>query len=151
MEDGKIIYSNRAAAHILGFSLEEDMQQRVLLDMVSQDHKIFVQEHYEAILNNIGDAQSSIEVHFIRPDGHRVETEFAAMASRYLGRRIVICFIRDVTSSNRVLRDLKTERENFRAAFESAVIPALVMNSKGYITVMNRLYCGSAFTVTSWC
>ena len=138
LEDGKIIYSNRAAAHILGFSSEEDMQQRVLLDMVSQDHKIFVQEHYEAILNNIGDAQSSIEVHFIRPDGHRVETEFAAMASRYLGRRIVICFIRDVTSSNRVLRDLKTERENFRAAFESAVIPALVMNSKGYITVMNR-------------
>lgn len=140
LEDGKIIYSNRAAAHILGVAAEEDLHQRVLLDMVSQDHKIFVQEHYDAVLNDIGDAQSSIEVHFVRPDGHCVETEFAAMASRYLGRRIVICFIRDVTSSNRVLRELKTEREKFRAAFESAVIPALVMNSKGYIMVMNR--CG---------
>lgn len=138
LEDGKIIYSNRAAAHILGFASEEDLQQQVLLDLVSPDHKIFVKERYEAVINNVGDTQASIEVHFIRKDGHRVETEFAAMASRYLGRRIVICFMRDVTSSNRVLRELKTERENFRAAFESAVTPALVMNSKGYITVMNR-------------
>lgn len=138
LEDGKIIYSNRAAAHILGAEAEEDLLQKVLLDIVSPDHKIFVKERYEAVLNNVGDTQSSIEVHFIRPDGRSVETEFAAMASRYLGRRIVICFIRDVTSSNRVLRELKTERENFRAAFESAVIPALVMNHKGYIAVMNR-------------
>ena len=138
LEDGKVIYSNRAAAHILGMETEEDLLQQPLLDMVSPDHKIFVQERYEAVLSNMGDAQSAIEIHFIRKDGRRVETEFAAMASRYLGRRIVICFIRDVTSSNRMLRELKTERENFRSAFENAVCPAFVMNAKGYIMVMNR-------------
>lgn len=147
LEDGKIIYANRAGAYILGAGMVEDLLQKPLLDLVEEDHRIFVQERYEAVLNGVGDNSAAIEVHFLRQDGSAVETEFAAMASRYLGRRIVICFIRDVTNANQVLREMKNERENFRSAFENCVTPSLVINSKGYITVMNRA-CRELFHFT---
>ena len=138
LEDGKVLYANHAVLQILGLDSLEELQHRPLLDMVAPDYHIFAQEKYEAIANGTQGSDAATEIHFLRADGTEVETEFAATASRYLGRRIVMCFLRDVTESNRAFREIKKERANFRAAFENDITPAFVMTGKGYIAVMNR-------------
>ncbi len=138
VEDGKIIYANRAFCQILGYAQLDELTNHPLLDLVSEDHRLFLKEEYEAVLAGAADSSRAIEVRFTKKNGQKVETEFAAVLSKYLGRRIVMGFIRDVTQSNRMLRDMKAERENFRAAFEHSVMPAFILSNKGYISVMNN-------------
>ena len=60
------------------------------------------------------------------------------MASKYLGRRIVIVFLRDVTAVNKTMREVRGEREKFKNVFERGLLPAFILNHKGYINVMNK-------------
>ena len=138
LEDGKVIYANRALCQILGYDDVKEVTGKNILDMTAEDHRMFLKDKYDAVLSGSDDASSAIDVHFLKQNGQEVEAEFAAVASKYLGRRIVLCFVRDVTSSNRMLRDVKTERECFRAAFEKSVTPAFILSHKGYISVMNE-------------
>lgn len=138
LDEGKIMYANRAFVRLLGVDDAKDVVGRALADFVAPDHRLFLKDKYDAVLSGAPNAGSSIELHFMKKKGGEAEAEFAAVASRYLGRRIVLGFVRDVTGANRQLRDVKTERENFRAAFEKDVTPAVILSSKGYISVMNE-------------
>ncbi len=147
LEDGKVIYANRALCHILGYDEMSDVTGKDVFTLVADDHRVFLKDKYDAVLAGSADASSAIDVHFLKKNGLEVETEFAAVVSRYLGRRIVLCFVRDVTTGNRMLRDVKTERECFRAAFEKSVTPAFILSHKGYISVMNEA-CRTLFGFT---
>lgn len=147
LEDGKIIYANRAATRILGYDSSEEVMRKPMLDFVADDHKIFAEDKYEAVLQETQGASEPIDIHFMKKNGVEAETEFTAMASKYLGRRIIICFIRDVTSANKVMRDVKTEREKYKAAFEKNILPAFILNYKGYINAMNKA-CRDLFNFT---
>lgn len=138
LDEGKIIYANRAFSRFLGFEEVKDITGRALVDFAAEDHRLFLQDKYDAVLAGAQDASSAIEVHFIKKNGSEVEAEFAAVVSKYLGRRIVLGFVRDVTGSNRQLREVKNERERFRSAFEKNVTPAVILSHKGYISVMNE-------------
>ena len=147
LEDEKVIYANRALCHLLNYEDVKEVTGKKILDMVAEDHRMFLKDKYEAVVSGTDDASSAIDVHFLKKGGQEVETEFAAVASRYLGRRIVLCFVRDVTTANRMLRDVKNERESFRAAFEKSVTPAFILSHKGYISVMNEA-CRKLFDFT---
>ncbi len=147
LEDSKVIYANRALCRILGCKDVAEVTGKNILDMVTEDHRMFLKEKYDAVVAGTDDASSAIDLHFLKANGTEVETEFAAVASKYLGRRIVLCFVRDVTGANRMLRDVKMERESFRAAFEKCVTPAFILTHKGYISVMNEA-CRTLFHFT---
>ena len=138
LDEGKIMYANRAFCRLLGFEEVKDVTGRPLADFVAEDHRMFLKDKYDAVLSGAQNAGGAIELHFMKKKGGEAEAEFAAVSSRYLGRRIVLGFVRDVTGSNRQLRDVKTERESFRAAFEKDVTPAVILSNKGYISVMNE-------------
>ena len=147
LEDAKVIYANRALCQILGYKEVAEVRGKSILDMAVEDHRMFLKDKYDAVVAGSDDASSAIDVRFLKKNGQEVEAEFAAVASKYLGRRIVLCFVRDVTGSNRMLRDVKTERECFRAAFEKSVTPAFIMSHKCYISVMNEA-CRKMFDFT---
>jgi len=138
LDDGKIIYTNRAFCHILGYEDPADIKGKALLDFAAEDHRPFLKDKCDSVLVGADNASNAMEVHFVKKKGGEVEAEFAAVASKYLGRRITLCFVRDVTTSNRMLRDMKTERESLRSAFEKSITPSFILSSKGYITVMNE-------------
>lgn len=138
LDEGKIMYANRAFCRLLGFEEVKDVTGRLLADFVAEDHRLFLKDKYDAVLSGAQNAGGAIELHFIKKKGGETEAEFAAVASRYLGRRIVLGFVRDVTGANRQLREVKNERESFRAAFEKDVTPAVILSYKGYISVMNE-------------
>ena len=138
LEDGKIIYANHAFCATLGMDDLESVKGTPLVDFALPDHKEILKEKYNAVLAGVAESAKPIEVHLQKASGEKIEVEFSAVASKYLGRRIVLGFVRDITASNRRLRTLKTERDNFRSAFENSVNPAFILNHKGYISVMNR-------------
>ena len=138
LEDGKVIYANKAACKILGYEAQEEMLRKKFLDFVAPDHQILAQEKYETVVNQLQGAGEPAQMHFVKRTGTAVELEMTAMVSKYLGRKIMIAFLRDVTATNKLLREVRSEKENYKHIFEMAVLPAFVMNSKGYITTMNK-------------
>ncbi len=147
LEDEKVIYANRSLCHLLGYDSIQELLGKNLLSLAVEDHRGFLKDKYETVRAGGEGASSAIEVRFIKKNGTTLEAEFAAVASKYLGRRIVLCFVRDVTSSNRILREVKADRECFRSAFEQSVSPAFILTHKGYIRVMNQA-CRELFGLT---
>ena len=138
LEDERVIYCNRAACQALGFESQEELVRKKFLDFVEKDHQMFAREKYECVLNVLEGADAPTQLPFVKKDGEQVELELSAMASKYLGRRIVIAFLRDVTLGNRNLREARGEREKYKHIFELGRHAGLVLNPKGYISVMNK-------------
>lgn len=138
LEDYKVIYANRAACKTLGYESEEEVVRKALADFVSPDHQPFAKEKFESVINGLEGANDPAQLHFVKKSGALAEVEVAAMASKYLGRRIVIAFLRDVTSVNKAMRDVRGEREKFKNVFERGLLPAFILNHKGYVNAMNK-------------
>lgn len=138
VEDGRVFYANRAFCRLLGYSELDEIKGKPLVELACEDHRLFLKDKAEEVLLGTTDAATPLEVRFMRKNATAVETEFAAVASKYLGRRILLCFVRDVTQANRALRDVRAERENFRVAFAKNITPAFILTHKGYISVMNE-------------
>jgi len=138
LEDTKVIYANKAACKVLGYEAQEEILRKKFLDFVAPDHQIFAQEKYDAVLNQLQGADEPIQMQFVKNNGASMELEMTSMVSKYLGRRIVIVFLRDVSATNKVLRELRGDRERYRNLFELALAPAFVLNAKGYISTMNK-------------
>ena len=147
MEDGKIMYANRAFCNMLGFEDLNAVQGKKLLDLAIEDHQVLLKARYEEVLAGLPQASQPIEVRFEKVSGGKIEAEFSAVSSKYLGRRIVLGFVRDITQANRNLRSAKTERDHLRAIFESGINPIFILNPKGYITDMNEA-CRKLFGFT---
>lgn len=148
VDDKRIIFANRAFCHMLGYENRQEIKNRLLEDFVTDDYKLFLREKLEAVTTGTENAGDSISLHCIKKNGKEAEVEFAAVSSRYLGRRILLCFMRDMTQANRVQRELKNERESFRAAFENTTDPAFILSNNGYISTMNEA-CRKLFGFTA--
>lgn len=138
VEDGKILYANYAFCEMLGVDTLEEIKGKTLLEFSTENHRVFLKEKYEAVRSGADDGKEAIEAHFLRKDGTKLEAKFVVMLAKYMGRRVVLGFASDITSENRVLRDLKNERDNFRRAFENSVLPAFILSPRGYISSMNE-------------
>ncbi len=137
VEDEKIIYANQAFCNMLGAGNLNEIKNKSLLDFSTENHRVFLKEKYEAVRSGADEKDTPIEAHFLRKDGSKIETKFSVVLAKYLGRRVVLGFARDVTADNRALREIKKERDHFRQAFEKSALPAFVLSSRGYISMMN--------------
>ncbi len=137
-EDHKVMYANQAMCHILGYNDMNELVGTPLADLVSTDYQDLLKEKYEAVISGAEDAEKTITLSLRTKQAQPCEVEFAAVASRYLGRRIVLCFMRDITQFNRAQRELVRERESYRLAFEKSPLPSFILLSNGYISLMNE-------------
>ncbi len=102
------------------------------------DHQLIAREKYEAVVNGLDHSADPIELYFAKPGGGTMNVEVSALAEKYLGRRIVLVFFRDVTQSVKMIREMRAERETFKNAFEKGLLPVFILNHKGYISLMNQ-------------
>ena len=137
-EDQKVMYANQALCRILGYSDLKEFVGKPLAELVGEKSQVALKEKYDAVLAGADGSGEAIELALRKKNGTETEVEFAAVASRYLGRRIVLCFVRDISAWNRSQRDLLRERENYRLAFEKSAVPSFVLRGNGYISLMNE-------------
>ncbi len=138
LEDYKVIFANTAACKTLGYEAQEELVRKPLEEFVWSEHRPFAKEKYDAVLSGLEGANEPAQWHFVKKSGAQLEVETVAMVSKYLGRRIVIMFLRDVTSVNKNLREMRGEKETFKNVFERGLLPAFILNHKGYINIMNK-------------
>jgi len=136
-EDRKVMYANLALCRMLGYGDVKEIIGTPLIDLAGDDYKDVLKEKYESVISDSQKTDETISLSLHKKNGQPVEVEFAAMASRYLGRRIVLCFVRDITTFNHTQRDLLRERDSYRSAFEKAAVPSFILLSNGYISLMN--------------
>lgn len=146
-EDHKVMYANRALCHILGYGELKEFIGTPVVDLVGEDYQEVLKDKYEAVLVGAQGSEEPIVVSLRKKNGQLAEVELAAVASRYLGRRIVLCFVRDVTAMNRSHRELLRERDSYRLAFEKAAVASFILLSNGYISLMNES-CRTLFGFT---
>ena len=138
LEDRNIIYANAAVCHLLGLKNPADVLGKKLSDFISADYQLVAQDKYEAIISQLPNAQEPILLRFVQPNMRTREIEVAAISSKYMGRRIVIAFLRDMTEINKKMREIRHDREKFKNVFEYSRTPLFILNHKGYIDQMNK-------------
>ncbi len=146
-EDHKVMYANRALCHILGYGDLKEFVGTPIVDLVGDDYQDVLKEKYEAVVVGAQGAEEPIVLSLRKKNGQLAEVEIAAVASRYLGRRIVLCFVRDITAMNRSHRELLRERDSYRLAFEKSAVASFILLSNGYISLMNES-CRTLFGFT---
>lgn len=138
LEDDKIIYANRSAGRILGRESAEEIIGKNFMDFICTDYQIFAKDKFACVINGVEGAADPVTLRLTRTSGTSAEVEISALRSKYMGRRIVLAFVRDVTEQNKTMREVRGEREKFKNVFERGLMPAFVLNHKGYINVMNK-------------
>ena len=136
-EDKKVMYANRALCRILGYETLDELIGKPFAELAGADSQNALKEKYEAVLAGADGSADAVQLKLRKKDGKETEVEFAAVASRYLGRRIVLCFVRDISAWNRTQRELLRERESYRNAFENSAVASFVLLSNGRISLMN--------------
>ncbi len=96
--DGAIIEANPAAAEMHGYSVEEFSRLKI-----SQLHVMKSAHDARQGINKMLDGEwVEIESEHIRKDGARFPVLYRAGAMQYLGRNVIISFLRDLTTEKRV-------------------------------------------------
>lgn len=137
-EDKKIIYANRAFIELLGFTDLSDIKNRSLEDFVVSDYQVFFNEAYGAAQSGAEKEIPVTTLHLRKSNGSEVEVEFSAVSSRYLGRKIVLCSVQDVTRASSKQRKISEEMEGLHELFEQHVVPTFILQPNGYIRRMNE-------------
>lgn len=91
--EGRIIEANPAAAEMHGYALREFVKLRT-----TDLHKARSLEDAQAGIERMLNGQwIQVEGEHIRRNGDKFPVRFRAGATQYLGRKVLICFIRDLT------------------------------------------------------
>lgn len=137
IEQGKITFANKTLLNTLGFESRE-MEGKTFADLASKASRDAAAEFYDKI--SAGTASS--EYAFIKMDNKTndevFEFEVSGAISKYLGKQIVIMFLRNITKERNMEKTSKVKDDRFRSVFEGANIPFIILQHNGYIYEMNR-------------
>jgi PAS domain S-box-containing protein len=137
--EGNVIYANKKAAEIYGYSLEEMKRQSIQSLVHPDDRKKVNRHHRDRILGK--DAPSSYEFRAVRKDGSDRFLEIVSVPNiiegKIVGSRI---YIKDVTERRRTAEALRKSEERFRRLF-NRVFDSIIIIQKEKIVDVNEAAC----------
>ena len=137
IEQGKISFANKTLLSSLNYTLE-DMEKKAFLDFIEKGNKTIAEEFYDKISSQTA-SQEFITLKLKAKNEDVVEFETSGVRAKYLGKRIVILFMRNVTREIRQESEGKITKETkFKFAFDSVKTPQVILQQNGYIYDMNQ-------------
>ncbi|MGB2579324.1 PAS domain S-box-containing protein [Elusimicrobium simillimum] len=136
LEGKKIIFANAKMANLLGYETPEQIMNVNIVDYAVKEHKMFLEELWDGAVSESSPKPADIKM--LKADGEEIaDLEASAVLSKYMGKKIVLMFFRDVTLQNSLIKDLRTDVEKFRNSFENNPSALAVMSSTGYPMLLN--------------
>jgi len=135
-ENGKISFANKTLLADLGYQ-EGELDGKIFTDLAAQENQSIASEFYDKVF--AGTAARNFAVIKLQNKNRDevVEYEISAALSKYLGKKILIMFLRNITKEHRLEEVIKTKDDKFRQAFESARTPFVLLQHNGYVYEMN--------------
>ncbi len=122
IEDGKVVYTNSALAHAVGFKPQQVVGQEVthIVSMIGMQDYDSVVSRFSAI--SAGKMESDKErFHFKDAEGSRYVLEFSAKIIEADNKRYVVLYGNDVTGDELSKETLATERRAYSVIAEAAL------------------------------
>lgn len=137
IEQGKISFANKTLLSALHYT-EKDVENKTFLDFVPEENKVLAEEFYDKI-NSQTSAQEFINLKLKAKNDEVVEFETSGIRAKYLGKRIVIFFLRNIAKEvNQGSLSKSTKDTKFKLAFDSLKNPQVILQQNGYIYDMNQ-------------
>lgn len=137
IEQGKISFANKTLLSSLNYTLE-DMEKKLFLDFVEKGNKTIAEEFYDKVSSQTS-SQEFVTLKLRAKNEDVVEFETSGVRAKYLGKRIVILFMRNITRELRQESEgLITKEAKFKSAFDSVKTPQVILQQNGYIYDMNQ-------------
>ena len=137
IEKGKISFANKTFLSALNYT-EQDLENKDFIDYVAKENRTIAEEFYDKI-NLQTASQDFVNLKFQAKNEDIVEFETSGVRAKYLGKRIVILFLRNITlelrkdSSKNISKDTR-----YKLAFDSLKTPWVILQQNGYIYDMNQ-------------
>lgn len=148
-----LLEANKAFANLVGYP--EDMLLSMTLNDFIDLSPVGIERLYNQVLT--GKDQYVGEVKCLRPDGALIDVELRLSLIHFGGKELFCAFMRDITMSRRVEKDLLETGGRFRQALFSAPLPIMVHAEDGVVVMVNSEWTkrtGYAFkdipTVDAW-
>ncbi|MEP0861280.1 MAG: PAS domain S-box protein [Ignavibacterium sp.] len=126
-KNGNIIQANDTFCKMLGYSISE------LLQLNAKDYN--ASWNQEKILSTINELRGKTEIFELlhrRKDGTTFDAEVSAKGISINNEDYLLCITRDITSRKKAQTAIKESEKKFRALFENAYVPILLLDIKSF-------------------
>ncbi|AFH49754.1 PAS/PAC domain protein [Ignavibacterium album JCM 16511] len=126
-KNGNIVQANDTFCKMLGYSISE------LLQLNAKDYN--ASWNQEKILSTINELRGKTEIFELlhrRKDGTTFDAEVSAKGISINNEDYLLCITRDITSRKKAQTAIKESEKKFRALFENAYVPILLLDIKSF-------------------
>ena len=134
--EGTFLYGNRRSEEIIGYGRDELIGKNLLeVNLLPEATFFKAAELFEA--SREGKPTGPDEIELLGKDGRFVPVEINTSVVRYMGRTVVIGFVRDITNRKRAAREILLEKEKLRTLLDNAPFGMLLIDRKSRVVYMN--------------
>ena len=136
-EKGKVSFANKTILKALNCSLKE-IEGKTFKELASKEYEALAKEFFEKTSNGTASEPFElIKLRDLRGDSV-VEFEVSAANSKYLGKKILIMFLRNITEERTVKSISSFATDRLYQVFENSTTPQVILQYNGYLFDMNR-------------
>lgn len=126
-KNGNIVQANDTFCKMLGYSISE------LLQLNAKDYNAsWDQEKILSTINELKGKTKIFELLHRRKDGTTFDAEVSAKGISINNEDYLLCITRDITSRKKAQTAIKESEKKFRALFENAYVPILLLDIKSF-------------------
>lgn len=124
---GNVVQANNTFCKILGYSLKE------LLKLNARDYNAsWDEQKILSTIDKLSNEAENFELIHKRKDGTTFDAEVSAKGIRINGENYLLCISRDITERKKVQNLIRESEKKFRALFENAYDPILLLDIKSF-------------------
>ncbi len=135
----KIVFVNEAFMKLIGASSEKYVLGTNCLDLLTGIEKKTAQVEITSLLQD-KKPQINTELEIKRRDRKKIPVEITASIIEYLGKKAVLCFLRDITDRKALENNLKNSEIKYRSLIELAPDGIITINLRGNVTWINEAF-----------
>jgi len=146
IQDGRFVYANPKLADIFGYTPDEIVQEKTVMDLVAPESRALVEEN---IRRRIDKEVAGIHYSFkgMRSDGTTIDVEVYGSGITFRGKPAVLGTLLDVTEEKAMEESLRESEEKFRTLAENAAVAIGVIQGRHFVYANPYLIELSGYTL----